>query len=69
MKIEIILTLYDLLISGKKVSRQSFCVQNNISERTFYRYMREISSFLRKRRPKYMVDFSEREGLYSLKKI
>ncbi len=46
MKIQLVLALYDCLICGEKVIRKTFCAQNNISERTFYRYMSEIGHFL-----------------------
>lgn len=45
MKIESILLLYDELIGGKTVSRAEFCAEYSITERTFYRYLREITAF------------------------
>lgn len=45
MKIESILLLYDELIGGKTVSRAEFCAEHSITERTFYRYLREITAF------------------------
>ena len=69
MKIELILLLYDELIGGKVVSRKEFCAGHAIVERTFYRYLREITSFLRAHKPSYIVDVSEREGTYFLKKV
>ena len=47
MKIELVLLLYDELIGGKTVSRTQFCAEHAIVERTFYRYLREITFFLR----------------------
>ena len=69
MKIELILLLYDELFGGKTVSRKKFCAEHSIVERTFYRYLREITSFLRAHKPSYIVDVSEREGTYFLKKV
>lgn len=45
MKIELVLLLYDELIGGKTVSRTQFCAEHAIVERTFYRYLREITFF------------------------
>ena len=69
MKIELVLLLYDELIGGKTVSRTHFCAEHAIVERTFYRYLREITFFLRAHKPSYIVDVSEREGIYCLKKV
>lgn len=69
MKIELVLLLYDELIGGKTVSRTQFCAEHAIVERTFYRYLREITFFLRAHKPSYIVDVSEREGTYFLKKV
>ena len=89
MKIELVLLLYDELIGGKTVSRESMeedvrlMKRLNINsvrtshypndpyfvERTFYRYLREITFFLRAHKPSYIVDVSEREGIYCLKKV
>lgn len=69
MKTELILLLYDELIGGKVVSRKKFCAEHSIAERTFYRYLREITAFLRAHKPSYIVDVSEREGTYFLKKV
>ena len=68
MKIESILLLYDELIGGKTVWRAEFCAEYSITERTFYRYLREITAFLRAHKSSYIVDVSERKGAYFLKK-
>ena len=68
MKIESILLLYDELIGGKTVSRAEFCAEHSITERMFYRYLREITAFLRAHKSSYIVDVSERKGAYFLKK-
>ena len=68
MKIESILLLYDELIGGKTVSRAEFCAEHSITERTFYRYLREITAFLRAHKSSDIVDLSERNGAYFLKK-
>lgn len=69
MKIELILLLYDALVGGKMISRAAFCAEHSIVERTFYRYLREIAGFLRAHKSVYIVDVSEREGAYFLKKV
>ena len=69
MKTEVILLLYDEFIGGKKFSRAEFCAEHSIVERTFYRYLREITVFLRAHRPSYIVDVAGREGVYFLKKV
>ena len=69
MKIELVLLLYDELIGGKTVSRTQFCAEHAIVERTFYRYLREITFFLRAHKPSYIVDVSEREGIYCPKLV
>ncbi|HIR22836.1 MAG TPA: hypothetical protein IAB32_03530 [Candidatus Scatosoma pullicola] len=67
MKTEWMLLIYDALIGGQSVARIEFCCRHAISERTFYRYMREISSFLRKYKPGYKVEVLEPEGKYFMK--
>ena len=69
MKTELILLLYDELLGGKVVSRKEFCAEHLIAERTFYRYLHEITSFIRAHRSSYLVDVSERDGTYFLKKV
>ena len=68
MKIKLILLLYDVLIDGAVVSRKKFCGEHKISERTFYRYMNELSCFLREWKPGYYVDVKEPDGAYLIKK-
>ena len=67
MKIQLILLLYDELLMGKTIGRSEFCAGHQLSERTFYRYLREISCFLRANKPDYVVDVFEPEGRYYLK--
>lgn len=69
MKIESILYIYDALLGGQKIDRNTFCAQFKISERTFYRYMREINAFIRKHKPEYIVDVKEPAGGYFIKKF
>ena len=67
MKIESILYIYDALLSGQRIARNAFCSQFKISERTFYRYMREINAFIRKYKPECVVDVQEPAGEYFIK--
>ena len=66
MKIEVVLLLYDALMRGERISRRTeYC----ISERTFYRYMREVTDFLRKYKPEYVVDLSRSDSEYFAVKL
>ena len=47
MKTNHILKLYDALQKGEVVSREKFCRENQISARTFYRYIDDIRCFLK----------------------
>lgn len=67
MKIENILYIYDALLGGQKIDRNTFCAQFKISERTFYRYMREINAFIRQYKPECVVDVQEPAGEYFIK--
>ena len=67
MKIKLILLLYDALINGETISRKKFCAEYFVSERTFYRYMQEIVSFLRAHKSSCYIDL-QNEGDYFLKK-
>lgn len=69
MKTTLILLLYDMLLGGKAVSRAEFCEEHSLSERTFYRYLREVSAFLRTYKADCVVDMADREGRYFLKKV
>ena len=55
MKTYTVLYLYDTLLCGEKVSRVNFCAQQNICERTFYRYIKEIGEFLMHTKSKYVI--------------
>lgn len=69
MKTELILLLYDALVCGGSVARKNFCAEHSLSERTFYRYMREVSAFVRAHKPEYIIDIAEPQGRYYLKKL
>ena len=69
MKIQLILLLYDELLMGKSIERSDFCKEHKISERTFYRYLHELTDFLRAYKQAYIVDMREPGGRYYLKKI
>lgn len=68
MKIELVLLLYDTLMRGGNVVRADFCMRYAISERTFYRYLKNIGNFLREYCSEYVIDVVEPEGKYYLKK-
>lgn len=67
MKVELILFLYDAFLRGEVVSRREFCLRYSVSERTFYRYLHEISLFLREYRPSCVLDVLEPQGKYYIK--
>ena len=64
MKIQLILLLYDMLLGGKKVVRKEFCARNNVSERTFYRYIKEVALFLMHNKPGMLLGVAEPHGEY-----
>lgn len=68
MKTELILLLYDALLRGEAVPRMKFCGEHKISERTFYRYLRVVSEFLRSYKPAYFIDIAEQNSVYYMKK-
>ena len=69
MKTQLILMLYDLLYSGKSVERHSFCSDNGISERTFYRYIKEINIFIMRTKRHCVLQVTEPAGLYYMEKL
>lgn len=69
MKIEVVLLLYDALMRSERISRRTVCAEYCISERTFYRYMREVTDFLRKYKPEYVVDLSRSDSEYFAVKL
>lgn len=64
MKTQIILNLYDTLLNGGKVERKLFCTDNSISERTFYRYIKEINIFIMRRKRDIVLNVAEPDGVY-----
>ncbi len=69
MKTQLILNLYDLLYSEERIDRKNFCTVNAISERTFYRYIKEINVFLMHYKRKYVLKVDEPSGIYYIEKI
>ena len=69
MKTENILYIYDVLVGRQKIVRNDFCVEFGVSERTFYRYVRIISDFLRKYRSEYVIDVQNNSGEYYIKSL
>lgn len=68
MKTQLILLLYDTLLFSKRVLRREFCDENSISERTFYRYIKEIGLFLMHNKCNYIINVDETTGVYYLEK-
>lgn len=48
LKVDILLCIYNRLIKGKVVSKKDIVDKFNISERTFYRYIRDVKKFVQK---------------------
>lgn len=69
MKTQIILSLYDQLLAGSSVKREDACVAFGISERTFYRYVKEISKYLSTKKTEYILTEKEGLGEYSMKRL
>lgn len=64
MKTQLILTLYDKLTVGNGVDREQFCADFAISERTFYRYIREINLFIMRAKRTLVLKVDEPTGHY-----
>ncbi len=69
MKTQNILTLYDTLLCGAMVEKKSFCTQKGISERTFYRYIREINIFIMHCKRDVVLRVDDPYGLYYIAKF
>ena len=69
MKTQLILTLYDLLYSGKSINRKAFCADTGVSERTFYRYIKEINIFLMHAKRNCVLKVEEPSGIYFIDKL
>lgn len=68
MKIKLILLIYDTLLCGGEIVREQFCTEHSISERTFYRYLNDICTFLRMYKDFCLVDVIEPEGRYFMRR-
>ncbi len=68
MKLNAILTIYDKLTKGDIIIREEICARCNITERTFYRYIKELDGYLAKANKKKIV-VSTRNGGYRLEEL
>ena len=66
MKTFLVLSIYDSLVSGKEVTRKEFCERENISERTFYRYMKNVSDYINATERSNDFSLQETDGIYRL---
>lgn len=66
MKIELILLMYTELIRGDTVERERFCAEHFVSERTFYRYISNISAFISVYYPGIAIEAAD-GGRYRIK--
>ncbi len=69
MKTQLVLTLYNLLLFGERIDRKIFCQSNQISERTFYRYIKEINIFIMHAKQNYVLMVDEPDGVYYFENI
>lgn len=69
MKTQLVLTLYNLLLFGERIDRKIFCQSNRISERTFYRYIKEINIFIMHAKQNYVLMVDEPDGVYYFENI
>lgn len=64
MKTNLVLLLYDKLMSFEYVVRKDFCIEHGISQRTFYRYINDIESHLERSGRNLHVMVQEPKGEY-----
>lgn len=68
MKLNAILTIYDMLLGGDVIHREEICARCKITERTFYRYLKELNAYLRTKHKKVAL-VSVGKGGYRFEKI
>jgi hypothetical protein len=68
MKTQLILIMYETLISGQTLARDNFCMKYCISVRTFYRYIKEIGTFIMHEKRELTLNEDEPNGFYYLVK-
>ena len=64
MKTYLVLKFYDALQKGEEVHRKSFCRENGISERTFYRYVQDVTAFLKEQNSEITLCKKESSCVY-----
>lgn len=67
MKTAAVLEMYVRLKGGKTVDRQTFADEFGVSERTFYRYVREIRDFFAAKKEGKVV-YYRKSGAYALRR-
>lgn len=60
------LSLYHQLLTGKKVNKQAFCIENDINERSFDRDIEDIRLFLCDKHPYCELNYNRLENGYYL---
>lgn len=68
MKLNAILTIYEKLTRGETILREEICARCNITERTFYRYIKELGKYFAKANKK-MILVSKRRNGYRLEEL
>ena len=64
MKTYLVLKFYDALQKGEEVHRKSFCRENGISDRTFYRYVQDVAAFLKEQNSEITLCKKESSCVY-----
>ena len=68
-KVEVVLYIYDQLISGKSVNASQIMNEFNICDRTFRRYISEINSFLYNNYKNQEVVYNHTRNSYCMEEI
>ena len=61
-----ILILLDELFTKKILSKHDFCVEYQISNPTFERYISDLRSFLQEKHPEYEIIYDSKDKIYRL---
>lgn len=69
MRERLILRLFDELKKGNKISREKFCSENAISERTFYRYMSAIRDYLITEQRGCVIVYDKEDESYFMEEV
>lgn len=68
-KVTRMLSLYYQLFTGKTISKQSFCVEHDITERSFDRDIEDVRLFLSEEQSYCELQYSRRDNVYYLSNV